>query len=56
MSDNTDVDPQARESIYRPHPEERRPLAVRLEGWPLARPMPAAILRDGRPKGGLLRM
>src|SRR5215471_21598538 len=40
----------------KPHPEERRVFAARLEGWPLARPCPwpSFVLRepqDGRPRG-----
>src|SRR3954468_24321431 len=35
----------------RPHPEEPRPLARRLEGWPHG--LPSTILRDAAPARGV---
>src|SRR5215471_10468590 len=39
-----------------PHPEERRLLAVRLEGWPLARRCLSPSFETAAQEGGLLRM
>src|SRR5882762_9800925 len=45
-----------RPRIISPHPEERRFLAVRLEGWQLARPRLLPSFETAAQEGGLLRM
>src|SRR5260370_34896635 len=42
--------------IISPHPEERRFLAARLEGWPRARPCLLPSFETAAQEGGLLRM
>src|SRR6266446_2600862 len=42
--------------IILPHPEERRFLAARLEGWPPARPCLLPSFETAAQEGGLLRM
>src|SRR5437899_12996287 len=42
--------------IIRPHPEERRFLAARLEGWPLAQQCLLPSFETAAQEGGLLRM
>src|SRR5260370_24450651 len=42
--------------IISPHPEERRFLAARLEGWPLAQQCVWPSFETAAQEGGLLRM
>jgi len=46
----------AAEKSLRPHPEERRLLAARLEGWPLSRRRLRPSFETAAQEGGLLRM